>query len=211
MSYDEYLAAQQKKRASDLIYLETVLQAGATVGYWRVLPNEYEGMDRCEHMACTRHVETDDGRFVISQGNGKIVARVSGLSERPRDRGVRVGVPVGSSHEAAASMERAPGAVAKDLYRRCILPGGDVARKVAADLRKGLAQRADLLRHVEAMQAAGCEAPAYGGMSDSECYEAKMWCRGSIGSVRVNASGSVYVERVSVSVGDFAKLREIAK
>jgi hypothetical protein len=212
--YETRRAAERAKEAADMDRFETVLQAGADAGLWRVVPiAAATGNDVSDrYRRAWRYVETDAGRFSISKGRGATVeARVAaagadhGVQVRPSD----LHNPGAVAPTATAALAREPLTIARDLYRRVCVAGADDARRMRALLAERQATREQLLQHVAALKAQGAEVPSHMSLSASEYYEARAWVQGLFGTIRVTAAGKVYVERVTVKVADLPALREM--
>jgi hypothetical protein len=194
--------------------LNQVLAAGEAAGYWKTLPNEWAE----PHMQHSRCVEgADKRRFELSTHGGKINARVAALSSIPRARGIRVMVNDMIGYRdvapcASSSATQPPEAIAKSLNRRVIADpdAQKVADKVRAELIDRIEKRVALLSQVEKMKAMGCGEIQHQAISDSTYYEAYLWRQGT-GTLRVVATGHVYLERVTFAVDDMPAIFPLMK
>ena len=194
----------ERQTAEGRVTLNAVIDAGIAAGYWAqafAYPWDH---------ATFRDVMTESGdRFTIWCGDKKIRVTLADLEQKPNGiKAVRT-----SSIEAACSADRPAAEIAKALYSRVISKPEAIegAAATRALLAERLAYRAALEANMAALAAAGFECLSHRQLSDSEYFEALMYARGSLGSVRVNATGSVYVDRLTINVKDAAALVAIAK
>lgn len=213
-TYDDYLAAQREKSAERLARFEAVLSAGENAALWRVLPAPTHSDTQSQFwQRAHREVETGAGRFSLSCGDANVDAGIATLSTGRNGTGIRVHVSdlrmMGDevAPTASASLKREPLVIARDLHRRVLVPGADLARRLSLLLNERIAQRDALLRHVGALREQGV---TFRDLSDSETYEAKGW-HTDLGSVCVTAAGKVYVERVTILASDLPALASLVK
>lgn len=210
----EYEAKQREADKRDAATLDTICKAGEELKLWTALPID----PQCHFPR--RTLENADGlRFHLWLSNsGKASMCVASL-EHTRN-GVRVDPSDvrldynDTAPDAAASLSRGVSAVAKDLHRRVMNDPVAIgyAERVRAKMAERLKDRANLLTHIEAMRNLGFEFTQHRQLSDSETFETTMYLGGQLGSVRVNASGSVYVERgLSLSIENIGTLISILR
>lgn len=192
--------------------LAAVLEYGQRAGYWRVLP-------RLENQSPT-YATVEDGeglRFWLSARDGQIRINVDSLGH---SAGIRVMPSEVTRHDepnpsgAGCSISRGPDSIAKSLHARCVADKThrDIARRVRERYAQHLAQRAELERMTAELFAQGWRMMGgYTELPARECHEVALYGPGTGLQARVNASGSVYVDRLTVRFADLGAVVELAK
>jgi hypothetical protein len=182
------------QRAHDA--LRKALDAGQFDGLWKVLP-----LDADRDPDQWRYVEHDGLTFALHAECGKVTACVTSMGDSQQIQ-TFVSSVLKSGEQlptASAADTKDPSRIAQELARRIVHnpQARDVAARVKALHESRHEQRAKLLAMVEELARYGYRVQH--GVGPAEYTEVQAYGSGNkLHSIRINAGGSCYTERLSI-------------
>lgn len=216
---DNYESAAQRMQAQTTEALGTILAAGEMEGHWTIDPLNIDAS--LMNGGRVRYVATKDGaRFEFIASPGAILCELASIGTwgqpdyiTPRQAINNAPQPqrdwIVPTARQTVKPESSPITLMRSFVRRMTTnPAAlEIARLMTARQRQVRSQREMLLSMICELEGQGFRIS--NGELSREAYEVTMYGPAPVGTVRVNASGNLYVERITVHYTLLGKLEAL--